>query len=397
MIRLLHTSDWHLGRLLYGKSLLDEQAEALEQMLKLIDETKPHALLIAGDIFDRALPPEAAVKLFDSFCVRAVLDRNLPVFVIPGNHDSAERVGFGSRLLRARGLTIFSKLEDSLSPVVLKGDAGEEAIIYGIPFVEPVEIARFLGEDSLKTPDATVRALAKKMLAQHPKEKLSVLLCHAFVVGGEASESERDLFVGGSSVVATDAFEGFSYTALGHLHKPQRAGDERVRYSGSLLAYSKSEVDHIKSVLEVHLSPSGALEVKEHSLPTSRRLRYIEGEIETLLRTGEKASEVERNDYVIAGLTDQGPVLDALARLRLIYPNILHVSRAGGYMPSALPALERLKAREQMSELDLFAEFFNETTGQELNAEERTALIDAIQAMSSAEDNGDGSTKKEAR
>lgn len=385
MIRLLHTSDWHLGRLLYGKSLLDEQAEALEQMLNLIDRQKPHALLIAGDIFDRALPPEAAVKLFDSFCSRAVLDRNLPVFVIPGNHDSAERVGFGSRLLRARGLTIYSKLEDTLQPVSLRGDDGEDVLIYGIPFVEPVEIARFLGNEELKTPDATVRALVQKMLEQHPKDKPSVLLCHAFVVGGESSESERDLFVGGSSVVATDAFNGFSYTALGHLHKPQRAGDERVRYSGSLLAYSKSEVDHIKSVLEVHLTNAGELTVFPHTLPVTRSLRYIEGEIEQLLKAGEKENSNAKNDYVIAGLTDQGPVLDALSRLRVIYPNILHVSRAGGYMPSALPALERLKAREEMSELDLFAEFFNETTGQELNAEERTALIEAIHSMTQLE------------
>ncbi|RYZ76813.1 MAG: exonuclease subunit SbcD, partial [Proteobacteria bacterium] len=254
MVRILHSSDWHLGRLLYGKSLIEEQAHALEQLLALIDERKPHALLISGDIFDRALPPESAVRLFDSFCSRAVIERKLPVFVIPGNHDSAERVGFGSKLLRAQGLTIFSRLEDSLSPFTLKGDGDSEIMIYGIPFVEPVEIARFLNDDTLRTPDSSVRELVKRMLETHPKEKPSVLLCHAFVVGGESSESERDLFVGGSSVVATDAFDGFSFTALGHLHKPQQAGHERVRYSGSLLSYSKSEIDHIKSVTEVEIA-----------------------------------------------------------------------------------------------------------------------------------------------
>jgi DNA repair protein SbcD/Mre11 len=386
MIRLLHTSDWHLGRLLYGKSLLDEQAQALDRLLELIDARKPDALLIAGDIFDRALPPEAAVKLFDSFCSRAVIERGLPVFVIPGNHDSAERIGFGSKLLRERGLTIYSRVEDSLSPVRLKGQSSNEVMIYGIPFVEPVQIARYLGNDELRTPDATVRGLVHKIMESHPKEIPSVLLCHAFVVGGEASESERDLFVGGSSFVAADAFEGFTYTALGHLHKPQQAGHESVRYSGSLLAYSKSEIDHIKSVTEIEIASDHTLKFTQHSLPLSRTLRYIEGEIETLLREGEKTTGADRDAYVIAGLTDSGPVLDALARLRVIYPNILHVSRAGGYLSSTLPALEKIKAREQLSELELFAEFFNETTGQELSAEERTSLVAAIESLDRPED-----------
>lgn len=383
MVRLFHTSDWHLGRLLHGKSLLEEQSFALDRLLDLIEKEKPHALLISGDIFDRAMPPEAAVKLFDAFCSNAVNKLKLPVLVIPGNHDSNERLGFGSKLLRESGLTIFARVEDALQPVTIKGDGKSEVAIYGIPFVEPALIARFLENEELKTPDSSVRALVKKMIDRHvdmSPHAASVLLCHAFVVGGEGSESERDLFVGGSSFVAADAFNGFTYTALGHLHKPQSAGAPNVRYSGSLLAYSKSEIDHIKSVTEVVIKNDHSLEYKSHELPIRRTLRYVEGEIETLLRAGEKESAQERDAYVIAGLTDSGAVLDAVARLRQIYPNVLHVTRAGGYVSTTLPALERLKQRENLSELELFAEFFNETTGEEMTAEERTVLIAAIEA-----------------
>jgi exonuclease SbcD len=372
VIKLLHTSDWHLGRLLYGKSLLDEQAFALARLLELIDEKRPDGLVIAGDIFDRTLPPEAAVQLFDWFCSETVLKRQLPVFVIPGNHDSAERVGFGSALLRSAGLTIYSRIDDALKPVRLNGADGSQAFIYGIPFLDPAIVARFLDQDHLKTPDEVTRALVTRMREEKPSDIPSVLIVHAFVVGGESSESERDLFVGGSSVVGADAFEGFSYTALGHLHKPQNAGAASVRYSGSLLSYSKSEVDHTKSVTEVSIDRDGSLSFEFHTLPVRRALRYLEGTL------AELSTAAIDESYVIVGLTDNGPVLDALARLRAVYPNILHVSRAGGYLPQELPSLARARERESLSDLELFAEFFNDTVGSELSPEERTALIDAL-------------------
>ena len=384
MIRIFHTSDWHLGRLLYGKSLLEEQAHALARLLELIDEKNPQALLISGDIFDRALPPESAIKLFDWFCSEAVLSRGLPVFLIPGNHDSAERLGFGSRLLRERGLTIFAHVEDALKPVPVRGDDGQTVLVYGIPFVDPQLIAQFLGQEKLKTPDETVRALAKRMIALHPAEASSVLLCHAFVIGGEASDSERDIFVGGSAYVNVDAFEGFSYTALGHLHKPQTAGRENVRYSGSLLSYSKSEVGHEKSITEITISPDGAVTTALLTLPVSRELIYVEGELTELVERARAMSERERDAYVIVGLKDQGPVLDALAKLRVVFPNVLHVSKTAGFVPAVLPSMAKQKERETMSDLDLFAEFFNDTTSENLSAEERTCFVEALGALEAA-------------
>ncbi|MEK7357786.1 MAG: exonuclease SbcCD subunit D, partial [Bdellovibrionota bacterium] len=347
---------------------------------EIIDAVKPDALLIAGDVFDRPLPPEAAVRLFDDFLSRVVMERSRPVFLIPGNHDSAERLGFASRLLRERGLTIFSKPEDALKPVKLKCDDGTEAMIFGIPFVEPVQIGRLLGREDIRTFDQATRALSAEMLKHSIAGMPSVLLCHAFVVGGEASDSERDLYVGGSSNVDISAFDGFAYTALGHLHKPQRAGSERVRYSGSLYTYSKSEIGHAKGVSEIRLSPDGTSEVVEHAIEPARRLTYVEGTLESLVAAAAQAER--RDDYVLAGLTDPGPVVDALARLRSVYPNLLHVSRVqSAFLPTEIPTAARLNEREAISELDLFAAFVQETTGAELSADEREFVLESIRDL----------------
>jgi DNA repair protein SbcD/Mre11 len=372
-----------LGRLLYGQSLIEDQSYILDRLLELIDERNPHALLIAGDVFDRALPPESAVTLFDYFLNQTAGKRNLPVFLIPGNHDSCERLGFASTLLRDRGVTIFARVTDALNPVRLRGDEGAEVLIHGIPFLEPIEIGQHLQREDLRTPDEAIGALCRHMLELKTCKTPSVLLCHAFVVGGEISESEKEIYIGGSSQVHARAFEGFSYTALGHLHKPQRAGHDFVRYSGSLLPYSKSEVGHAKSISEVCLHADGRVEIQEVSLDQKRQLRYLEGALDQLI-DGAK-DDPGREDYIIAGFTDSGAVLDAFARLRTVYPNLLHVSRAGGFAPETLPSLALKKELDQVSELELFTEFFKATTGADLSDEERLALIETIKDLAHEE------------
>lgn len=377
MFRFIHTSDWHLGRQLYGKSLLEDQAWILERLTELIDAVRPHAFLIAGDVFDRPLPPEAAITLFDRFLTEVTGKRNIPVFLIPGNHDSCERLGFASELLRDRGVTIFSKVEDALAPVSVKGDDGVEALIYGIPFVEPFEIERALGRDDLETPEAALEALCTEILKQKSQSFPSVLLCHALVVGGETSESERDIFIGGSASVHPRIFSGFTYTALGHLHKPQRAGSDTIRYSGSLLPYSKSEASHEKSVNEVRLHNSGEVEVITHRLNPLRRLRYIEGELITLLKEAENDSA--RDDYIIAGLTDKDAVLDAFAKLNHFYPRLLHISRVvKADSPELNFAQERVREMEAMNDLELFADFFQSITGTPMDENERQIITEVL-------------------
>jgi exonuclease SbcD len=379
MVRILHTSDWHLGRFLYGKSLLEDQEFVLAQLVELLDLRRPHALFIAGDVFDRAFPPEAAVTLFDKFLSQVVGERKIPTFLIPGNHDSCERLGFASTLLRDRGLTIFANVEDAFKPVAVMGDNGVEVEVFGIPFVEPAIIGRALERTDLHTPDAAISALCRAIHARRSSHLPALLLCHAFVTGSETSESEKDIYIGGSSNVDAMAFREFAYTALGHLHKPQFAGAKHVRYSGSLLPYSKSEVDHEKSITELAVASDGSIELSQHRLKNLRSLRYREGLLENLLI--EAKSDTAPDDYIIAGFTDSGPVLDAFARLRVLYPNLLNISRSGGYMPAQLPAARR-QERSERSELDLFAEFFHDSVGEELNADERATLAATLQELS---------------
>lgn len=398
MIRLLHSSDWHLGRHLFGRSLHDEQAHAIEKFLELIDQVMPHGVLISGDIFDRSMPPENAVGLLNHFLNQAAGIRNVPVFLIPGNHDSNERLGFAANLLRDRGVTIFASIEDSFRPAKIIGDSGSEVLVYGIPFVEPIIIAKKLEERqstaarpgveprtndflNLTTPDAAIGALCNSLLEQKPEPLPSILLCHAFVTGGESSESEKDLFVGGSSFVNANAFEGFAYVALGHLHKPQSVGSENIRYSGSLLPYSKSEISHTKCILEIQIDENGKVQTQTHHLNQLRELRSIEGSMAELISNG--AADMNRDDFIIASYTDSGAVLDARSKLLAIYPHLLNVTRAQQHSPALQPALAR--ERSQLNELDLFTEFFSASTGMELSSAERESLLSAIQELSANE------------
>lgn len=387
VFRFLHTSDWHLGRHLFGQSLLEDQAFALEQLLQLMDQTLPHALMIAGDIFDRSIPPESAVQLLDHFLHEAATLRRIPVFIIPGNHDSCERLGFAARILRHQGVHIFATLRDAFAPVTLKLETNSEVMIYGLPFLEPAIIGQTLQPTNAETiqawtADAAMRAICRELLVRKNSTVPAVLLSHAFVAGCESSESEKELFIGGSSVVDPSAFAGFAYTALGHLHKPQSAGAANVRYSGSLLPYSKSEIGHSKAVLEVRLdltAPFGnPKEIIPHHLPQLRQLRSIEGPLQTLL--DEAAQAGGSDDYIIATYTDDGAVLDARAQLLLHYPHLLNVSRAQGRFSGdeLQERINRLQERKSLSELDLFAEFFSAVSGQELSPAEREVLLETM-------------------
>ncbi len=401
MVRLLHTSDWHLGRSLHGRSLLEDQSSALQRVLELIDRVKPHALLIAGDVFDRQLPPEGAVSLFDWFLAEAAGRRDLPIFIIPGNHDSCERLGFASGLLRQQNVTIFARLSDAFLPVLIQGDEGREVLISGIPFVEPLIIARLLGDESLLTPHLALSALSGKILAERPRDLPHVLLSHAYVVGSESSESERELFIGGSSLVQSSAFAGFDYVALGHLHKPQAAGGPNCRYSGSLLQYSKSEVDHIKSVTEVEIGKRAEqtiVQTRLHAIEPLRRLRSVEGPLQELLTGG--ACDSRPNDFIIATYTDSGAVLDGFLKLRALYPNLLHVARAkrdisisasahlatdsaSHFAPGSVAGSGPTRAQEmeQLTDLELFGEFFAAVAGERLNEHEETEMARIFQEL----------------
>lgn len=320
-MRLIHTSDWHLGRKLNDHSLIDVQAHALDQIARLCVDERADALLIAGDLFDRAIPPEDAVRLFNDFLLRMSKDVRIPVIAIAGNHDSAERLGFASDFLALGGIHLRTRLSTRAEPVVLAAN-GETVHVYALPYLEPLRARAELQDETLRGHDEAIRAALVSVRERLAPGIPSVLMAHLFASGGsESPDSERSLEIGGAAQVPVDALDGFTYVALGHLHAPQRvAGREDVRYSGSLLKYSVGEAQHPKGVTLVELG-QGPVRVQELPLTPLRDVVRLEGSLHALLTS--KDFEPRRDDFVEAIYTDTGHLLDVAPRLRERFPFLL--------------------------------------------------------------------------
>jgi exonuclease SbcD len=371
MARFVHAADLHLGRLLHNQRLLDDQQHALAQLRDLVATQRPHALLLAGDIYDRAVPPKEAVELLDGFLSDVVLELGVPVVLIAGNHDSAERIGFGARLLQSRGLHIAGTLEAEPTPLLVHDEHGPVEV-FALPFLEPARVRALLEQDDIHDQQAAMAAMVARVHAgsQHPRR---VLVAHAFVDGGLASDSERPLCIGGAEVVGADLFAGFAYTALGHLHRPQKVGSGDVHYAGSLLKYSLNEIEQPKSFTVVDIGADGAATVQRHPFSPLRDLRRIEGTLEELLAA---APQGPPGDYVVATLLDKGPVHDAMARLRQHYERMLHIELPELVLDSSIQLPGHDHASLGVG--DLFESFFEQVTGDPMNPDERGALQEVL-------------------
>lgn len=377
-MRFLHTADWHLGRVLHGTNLIEDQAYLLDRFVELAREEKPDAVLISGDVYDRSVPPATAVDLLDSVLCRLVGDLGLRVVLIAGNHDSAERLAFGSRLLRDKGLHIAGFPGPDVEPVVL-GDKAGPVFIYPIPFAEPAVVRHRLHQADIVGHQAAIESLLGGIRDSHPKGKRSVVMAHCFVTGMAECESERPVTVGGSGFIDPDVFDGFNYVALGHLHRPQSAG-HGIRYSGSLLPYSLSEIDHDKAVLTVDMGDDGKCEVREVQLTPRRRIRRVEGLLADVL--AQARTDRKRDDYIVVTQLDQGPVFDAMGKLRAQYPNTLHIERPA--LMQTGQERDRIDHRK-IANVDLFGRFFEQVTGNPLTDEFREAYVDVADALVKAD------------
>ncbi|MBI3948903.1 MAG: exonuclease SbcCD subunit D [Acidobacteria bacterium] len=375
-MRFIHTADWHLGRLFHGRHLTDDQAHVLNQLVDLVNDAKADALLIAGDIYDRAVPPPEAVTLLDDILSRVAKGLNVPVILIAGNHDSPHRLAFGSRLLATEGLHIFGSLAPEIMPVVLHDGAGP-VYIYSLPYAEPSVVRECLACDTIQDHNTAMRALLARVREIHPPGQRSILVTHAFVAGGQESESERPLSVGGASTVDPACFQGFHYVALGHLHRPQTASSDSIRYSGSLLKYSFSEANHVKSVHLVEMDAQGNCQVERLSLTPRRDLRCLEGYLADLLQ-GPEAGE-SRDDYIMVTLLDTGAILDAIGKLREVYPNVLHIERPFLMTGGQVRGLRT--DHRTMDDAQLFSQFFSQVTGEDLTKEQAAAFASIVNAM----------------
>jgi exonuclease SbcD len=324
-MRLLHTSDWHLGRSLHRCDLRDAQAAHLDHLVDAVRSEGVDAVLVAGDVFDRAVPPVEAVALYDDALFR-LRDAGARVVVTSGNHDSASRLGVGARLVDAAGVHVRTRPQDCGAPVLLADEHGEVAV-YGLPYLEPEAVRTLLPPDpagSVEVPHGHAGVLGRAMACVRDdlsrRTARSVVLAHAWVTGGELSESERDIRVGGVGDVSASLFDGVDYTALGHLHGAQvlRPG---LRYSGSPLAFSFSEAGHAKGSWLVELDARGLARVERVPAPVPRRLSTLTGALADLLV--DPALEAQQDDWLSVVLTDPVRPEDPMARLRTRFPHVL--------------------------------------------------------------------------
>lgn len=319
-MRFLHTSDWHLGRSFHRVGMLDAQAAFLDHLVAAARAHEVDAVLVAGDVYDRAVPPLAAVELFDR-ALHRLADAHVPTVMISGNHDSARRLGVASGLIERAGIHLRTDPAHCARPVLLS-DAHGEVAFYGLPYLEPA-----LVRDEFKTGTAAHAAVLRAAmdrvradLAARAPGTRSVVLAHAFVTGGAASDSERDITVGGVASVPLSVFHGVDYVALGHLHGAQRLAD-RVRYSGSPLAYSFSEAEHRKSMWLVDLGADGSVAAERLDCPVPRRLARIRGRLDDLL--ADPALDRHEDAWVEATLTDAARPAEPMARLCARFPHTL--------------------------------------------------------------------------
>ncbi|MEZ4255730.1 MAG: exonuclease SbcCD subunit D [Polyangiales bacterium] len=321
-MRFVHSADWHLGKSLAGFSLLEDQAAALEQVEAVCRDERVDALLVAGDIYDRSVPPTDAIRLFDDFLARMAKRAKVPVVVISGNHDGAERLGFAADFLAESGLHVRTRFADRTTPVRLER-GGVTAFVHTLPFLEPEAVRLALGDDAVRDHDAAVRAALEGV---RPPSRNSterhVLMAHLFCTGGfESPESERPLAVGTAGHVQPSSLQGFDYVALGHLHRPQAVGGAAaIRYAGSLLKYSLSEASQSKSLTVVDLAGAAPV-IREVPTLASRDVVELRAPVASLLT--DAAFAAHERDFVAVRYTDDGFVLHAAERLRVRFPYLL--------------------------------------------------------------------------
>ncbi|MBA4865186.1 exonuclease SbcCD subunit D [Streptomyces sp. PSKA54] len=376
-MRILHTSDWHLGRAFHRVSMLGAQAEFIGHLVATVRERDVDAVVVSGDVYDRAVPPLAAVELFDD-ALHRLAELGVPTVMISGNHDSARRLGVGAGLIGRAGIHLRTEPAAVGTPVVLADDHGDVAF-YGLPYLEPALVKDEFGVEK-PGHEAVLAAAMDRVradLAGRAHGTRSVVLAHAFVTGGEASDSERDITVGGVAAVPSGVFDGVDYVALGHLHGSQTI-TERVRYSGSPLPYSFSEADHRKSMWLVDLGPDGELDAERIDCPVPRALARIRGPLEELLEDPRLARYEEA--WVEATLTDAVRPAEPMARLTERFPHTLSLVFEPDRAPEDRDVSygQRLKGR---SDQQIAEDFVAHVRGAGPDEREREVLQDAFDAV----------------
>ena len=374
-MKFIHLSDLHIGKRVNEFSMLEEQDAILKQILGIIDSEAPEGVLIAGDIYDKSLPSAEAVQLFDSFLCE-LATRRVQTFIISGNHDSPERIAFGSRIMDASGIHLSPVYNGTVAPVTMEDEHGA-VNVYMLPFIKPSHVRRFYEDEDIVSYTDAVRVAIEAMGVDTAER--NVLVTHQFVTGATTCESE-EISVGGTDNVDAGVFDDFDYVALGHIHGAQNCGSERVRYSGTPLKYSFSEAKHKKSVTVLELGVRGELVVREIELIPVHDMSEIKGSFaeltDPIYYTGNPIAE----HYLRITLTDEEDIPDAVGRLRMIYKNLMRLdydnkrTRANNIITGAVDT-------ESKSAYELFAEFFEKQNNAVMSEEQSAYIKDLIEAI----------------
>lgn len=374
-MKFIHLSDLHLGKRVNEFSMLEDQKYILTKIINIIDEEKPEGVIIAGDVYDKSVPSAEAVELFDDFLVR-LAKRNLKVFVISGNHDSAERIAFGGRLMDKSGIYMSPVFDGKIEPITLKDDFGD-VNIYMLPFIKPSNVRSFYFENEINTYTDAVKAVIENMKIDLSKR--NILITHQFVTGAVRSESE-DISVGGTDNVDASVFEGFDYVALGHIHRSQKCVSDYIRYSGTPLKYSFSEANDNKTVTVVEMNDKGNITLGFIPLVPKRDMVEIKGTYDELTLKSFYENTTYQDDYIHITLTDEEDIPDVLTKLRVIYKNIMKLD----YDNKRTRTMNEIGGAENVKEktpLEHFSAFYELQNGQPLSDEQREFVSDIIEQL----------------
>ncbi|KAJ51870.1 exonuclease SbcD [Clostridium tetanomorphum] len=391
-MKIVHTGDWHIGKIVNEFSMIEEQEYILKKLINIIEEEEPDALVIAGDLYDRSIPTVEAINLLNKVFNKILLQLKIPILTIAGNHDSGERLSFGSEILIKNGLYIAGILDSDIRKVVLY-DESEPVNFYLIPYADPREVRNKFEDKEINNHDTAMKKIIEKIKNGFNENEKNVIVAHGYVTfmkdidkeiteeenykraGLETSDSERPLSIGGTDLIDGKYFEAFNYTALGHLHRPQKVGKDTIRYSGSLLKYSFSEANHKKGVNIVNIKKNGEVTIEFKELIPKRDMRIIKGPINELVNP-EVYKKTNTEDFVFAVLTDEGELMDPISKLRTVYSNIMGLSRINMDEREKSKTSASLRY-ENKSKVKLFQEFYEDIEGIEITKEK----IDIIEKV----------------
>ena len=377
-MKILHLADLHLGKILQEQSLIEDQEYMLKEIIEIIKNENVEIVLISGDVYDRSVPPAEAVNLLDNFLKILIKELKIKVFIISGNHDSKDRLGFGSKIFEDEGLYIESKYNGNLRKVELEDSYGK-LNIYMLPFVKPIEVKDFFEDDLENNYNTAIHKIIEKERIN--KEERNIIMIHQFVTAGtiepERTESEI-LSLGGIEHVDVSNFDDFDYVAIGHVHRPQQIGRKEARYAGTMLKYSFSEINHNKSVPVIDFKEKGNIEINLKELVPLRDMREIKGPIEELLKK-ENYELGNVNDYIKAVITNEETIYDAIGQIRRIYPNTLKLEiRNSKTINGGQEQDLNLQKVKRKSELELFEDFYKSQNNVDLDEKQKEIIKDII-------------------